>query len=828
MPGCSSGEEAYSIAMIFAEVARETGQPLGVQIFATDIDERMLRIARDGIYPASALADIPADWRERYLVPHAESFAINPAIRDLIRFSPHSLVKDPPFSRIDLLSCRNLLIYFDDRLQQSVIPLMHYAVRPGGYLFLGPPRASAASNTCFRRSTIRRAFSSARGRPAISIDLPGSGARRPVRHADAGGRRLASSESDEMALLRRIVDRYAPATLVLDQDGNIAAAHGPLSRFFDFPVSRAGGSSATSLAKPGLRSVVGPLLRQVRDNGKRLVVNAVEVKSEYGAQEVQVVCDPMPDGTFLFVFRETAPFRPASDPDLVAMSDGDDHLETLEHELRATRHRLRSTVEETGDGERGAEKLQRRNDVDERGASVDERGALHRQRRAEGQGRPDHGRQLRPSQLLRIDRARRGRPRPEPVPALVHGGSAEALSVPAVRPGSPARRHDEPPRRRRLSRRRRGRAPGPRADAKARHLRKADRTLALRIMPYRTQTDSVDGVTLVFTDITDALSLERELTAERERLDLAVKAGGIGIWEYLPDSGQVILDPTERDLFGADDAETHRIENLLATIEPEDRERIEEELGRAASGEADFEASFRIASQGGETRYLKGFGRLVADSVPRRLVGVSIDVTTEREATNTREIMLREMNHRVKNLFAIIGGMITAGSRTHSDVRAFSRGMRERIAALGRAHSLAAPSGEQYAIDLGELLTRRWRPIAGRRRSRSTARAPRSTGATFRRSPFFCTNGRPTPTNMERSEQITDGCAYRGRCVTTGWTSPGWSVRTGPRRMMASLGSERFWFETSSRQLDTQIRREVGDGRFQIEMRLPAEVLARV
>ncbi|GAA3265770.1 hypothetical protein GCM10020258_33900 [Sphingomonas yabuuchiae] len=138
IPGCSSGEEAYSIAMLFAEAARETGQPLAVQIFATDIDEQMLQIAREGSYPASAMADIPAHLRERYTMPHAERFSIAAPIRDMIRFSNHSLVKDPPFSRIDLVSCRNLLIYFDDRLQQSVLPLLHYALRPGGCLFLGP------------------------------------------------------------------------------------------------------------------------------------------------------------------------------------------------------------------------------------------------------------------------------------------------------------------------------------------------------------------------------------------------------------------------------------------------------------------------------------------------------------------------------------------------------------------------------------------------------------------------------------------------------------------------------------------------------------------
>jgi two-component system, chemotaxis family, CheB/CheR fusion protein len=828
VPGCSSGEEAYSIAMIFAEVARENDQPLAVQIFATDIDERMLRIARDGIYPPSAMADVPSEFRERYLLPHAESFTVAPAIRDLIRFSPHSLVKDPPFSRIDLLSCRNLLIYFDDRLQQSVIPLMHYAVRPGGFLFLGPSESVSRFEYLFTPIDHQsRLFERSPGAPQYPIDLPGSGARRQVRTSDGSGRRGHPSENDEMAVLRRIVDRYAPATLVLDQDGNIAAAHGPLSRFFDFPVSRAGGSSATSLAKPGLRSVVGPLLRQVRDNGKRLVVNAVEVKSEYGAQEVQVVCDPLPDGTFLFVFRETSPFQPTSDPDLVAMSDGDDHLETLEHELRLTRHRLRSTVEEleTANEELKSsneemmsmnEELQSTNEElstvnDELKGKVDQITIANADLRNFFESTDlavvvlDRNLGLRSYttaalKLFPFQPSDRGRPLADMTSRLDDAAYLEDAE--AILQG-----HAQIQRRVTL--------------------RRAERTLSLRIMPYRTQVDSVDGVTLVFTDITDALSLERELTAERERLDLAVKAGGIGIWEYLPDSGAVILDPTERDLFGAAESDTHRIEDLLLTIEPDDRERIAQSLQRAVDEGPDFEASFQVILGDGEVRYLKGFGRRVADAVPRRLVGVSIDVTTERQATDTRELMLREMNHRVKNLFAIIGGMITAGARTHTDVKAFSRGMRERIAALGQAHSLAAPSGEQYAIDLRELVTTTLAAYGGQ--AQIGVDGPSAT-----------IDGRYlSPLALLLHEWATNSYKYGALGAERGRLSVSWDIREGALNFIWSEESDRpktgdgepgfgtLLVDTSSRQLDTQIRRSISDGHFRIEMRLPGEVLAR-
>ncbi len=143
-----------------------------------------------------------------------------------------------------------------------------------------------------------------------------------------------------------MVERYAPPSMVVNEDGFIISAYGRLSRYFDFPVTRTGGTSAITLARPGLRDVIGPLLRQTRNVRKRVVVRDVEVQSEYGTQKVELVCDPLPDGTMLLILRETGAFQPASDLDLMEMDVGGDHVEALEEELLRTRYKLRSTVEE--------------------------------------------------------------------------------------------------------------------------------------------------------------------------------------------------------------------------------------------------------------------------------------------------------------------------------------------------------------------------------------------------------------------------------------------------------------------------------------------------
>src|SRR5262249_34888427 len=129
-PGCSSGEEAYSIAILMAEaLSRLPGRRPAVQIFATDIDEQMLQKARAASYPHSAVRDVPLELLDRYFFAQEDDYVLAQSIRDMVRISNHNLIKDPPFSRVDMVVCRNLLIYLNGSLQQRLIPVFHYALR---------------------------------------------------------------------------------------------------------------------------------------------------------------------------------------------------------------------------------------------------------------------------------------------------------------------------------------------------------------------------------------------------------------------------------------------------------------------------------------------------------------------------------------------------------------------------------------------------------------------------------------------------------------------------------------------------------------------------
>ncbi|MGH6678122.1 MAG: CheR family methyltransferase, partial [Bradyrhizobium sp.] len=172
VPGCATGEEVFSIAILVREhLDRLTAVPR-VQIFATDIDERALVVARAARYPAALLDGVSPERRERFLVSDGGSFVVSKDVRELCIFSPHSVVRDPPFSRIDLISCRNLLIYFGVEAQNQVIPTFHYALRPDGYLFLGSAENVSQFSELFTPIDKRHRLFRCRSDSAPTLRLP--------------------------------------------------------------------------------------------------------------------------------------------------------------------------------------------------------------------------------------------------------------------------------------------------------------------------------------------------------------------------------------------------------------------------------------------------------------------------------------------------------------------------------------------------------------------------------------------------------------------------------------------------------------------------------
>ena len=185
--GCSTGEEAYSIAIILKECLDESERRSGIdiQVFATDIDKEAIEVARRGTYPASIAADVPAERLQKFFVKEQDKYRIKKEIRDCVVFALQNVIMEPPFTRMDLVSCRNLLIYFSPELQQKILPILHYSLRRGGVLFLGPSESIGNRQEMFatldnKAKLFQRRETQAQQREAVEFPVSRSHIRWPM------------------------------------------------------------------------------------------------------------------------------------------------------------------------------------------------------------------------------------------------------------------------------------------------------------------------------------------------------------------------------------------------------------------------------------------------------------------------------------------------------------------------------------------------------------------------------------------------------------------------------------------------------------------------
>jgi len=215
--GCATGEEAYSIAILLSEHASTLDDPPQIQMFATDIDEQGYAWGRDALYPASAVADIAPERLSRFFVQEAGGYRVGKPLREEVLFAVHNVLRDPPFARLDLISCRNLLIYLQPEAQEQVVGTFHYALRPGGLLFLGASESAGEGglfvSAAGRQRIYRRDATSHRALPRLSAADPPP--RPGVPPAGAGDGR--SQGFSYGALHLRMLEDYAPPSLIVDE-----------------------------------------------------------------------------------------------------------------------------------------------------------------------------------------------------------------------------------------------------------------------------------------------------------------------------------------------------------------------------------------------------------------------------------------------------------------------------------------------------------------------------------------------------------------------------------------------------------------------------------
>lgn len=285
--GCSTGEEAYSLAILLVEYMEKNKQSFSVQVFATDIDSRAVANARAGIYPASIVDDLTPERLARFftLEPGGNAYRIQKVIRDLLVFSEQDIIKDPPYSKLDLICCRNLMIYFGAELQRKLIPLFHYALSPKGLLFLGTSEGIGEFESLFavleRKAKLyqriedlvgtQRAlgrFTTASGTTRVA--LPSTLASKPMYPV-----KLPMRELTERAILQHI----APACVLVNAQGDILYVHGRIGMYLEPSPGEVGIQNILKMAREGLRPALSSALHRAAHTQAATQISNLHVKT---------------------------------------------------------------------------------------------------------------------------------------------------------------------------------------------------------------------------------------------------------------------------------------------------------------------------------------------------------------------------------------------------------------------------------------------------------------------------------------------------------------------------------------------------------------------
>jgi len=344
--GCSTGEEAYSLAMLFCEEIEAQKRDIKLQVFASDVGVDAVAAAREGLYAASTQTDISSERLKRFFVREDNGIRVSPELRAQIVFTVHDVLSDPPFAKLDVIACRNLLIYLLPEAQARVASLFHFALNPGGLLLLGNSETIAADDDKFARvartERLYRRVGVDRARPVMLPSRIGEGALQLARRANApaGLRTSVLAEHCRASVLAH----YAPPAMLIDAKGQCLFVQGATDRYLKVAAGRPS-NDAVGMAREGvstkLRSTIEMALRS-----KARAVSAVGwVKGEAGASAFRIVVEPAPNGVddmYLVCFVEQ-PAAVARTPRPVSPAEASQVAE-LQSDFDATRAELQTVV----------------------------------------------------------------------------------------------------------------------------------------------------------------------------------------------------------------------------------------------------------------------------------------------------------------------------------------------------------------------------------------------------------------------------------------------------------------------------------------------------
>lgn len=657
--GCASGEEAYSIAMLLWEVMEASHKILRVQIYATDLDDDVIVEARSGRYPPNIAQDVSAERLERFFIKDEAGYKVARSIRDMVIFAVQSVIKDPPFTKLDLLSCRNLMIYLEPEQQERLIPNFHFALRPGGVLFLSSSESITNHPDLFRVLHRKWKFYEATNAvpsPHISLSARSGRADKLIKPSgspvvEKPKARTGGSVAD---LSNRILlQSYAPASVTTDQQGNILFVHGDI-RAYVAPPPGPVTTNVLEMVRDELKLDLRAAILNAVAQGVPTLNKEVPIENNASFSAVSLSVRPLPasgggDSFLLISFQDVAG-RVVSKRSLKTAEAG--RFEQMEHELAYAKENLQATIEAqqaTNEELKSTnEELQSTNEElqsanEELETSKEELQSLNEETitvNAELSAKVDQLNGMQNDLKNLMDN--------------VHTGTLFLDHELTIR-----RYTREATKIYRLVDSDIGRVLG---DIKSSlvgtdllaELRTVLETLIpfecevstvegawylARIQPYRTLDNFILGVVLTFTEVTDFKRVSEAVQRSETLLAIAQEIAQLGSWEMDVVTGDSSWSEEMYRIFGyPHDEKQMSTQDVLNTLSPEDQERVEAGLRHSVDTRGTYDMEYRITRSDGAKRDIRSRAIPVVDASGRvtRLLGTSLDITEIREAERMR------------------------------------------------------------------------------------------------------------------------------------------------------------------------------------------------
>jgi two-component system, chemotaxis family, CheB/CheR fusion protein len=729
--GCATGEEAYSIAMLLLEEAAKHEFHPPIQMFGSDLDARALAVAREGRYPSSIEADVSEDRLRRFFVRDGEGYRIRQELRDMLLFALHDLLKDPPFSHVDVISCRNVLIYLDRDLQDQVCSTFHYALNPGGHLMLGSSETADSPPGLFRNidrnARIYKSITQAGDKPRLLPRLLG-----PISIRDQtvfAPRHVSPSVAlNEAALHRRVLERVAPPSVLVDDTHRVIHLSENAGRYM-MPSAGSLSADVVDLVRPELRFELRSALHRFFEQRQATLSLPIMVRFNGAPHRVHLLVTGITEATetpqALVIFIEGE----AVDESLVSpepQQANDDTVRRLRQELELTQSRLRTVREES---DAANEELRAANEelqsINEEYRSTSEELETSKE---ELQSINEELQTVNTELKLKLEAISRAHSDLQNLLAATDFGTlfldsnlrikrfteraTELFSITPSDEGRPISDFSH-----QLE-----------YDDLIKDIRKVLSDLApvrreirsrnnlwydMRMRPYRTVDNKIDGVVITFVDITDRRHMEEALRDSETRLRrqtrlVELSRAPIFVWEF---------DGTIREwnrgceeLYGytRHEAIGRRKEDLLKTEVP---------------GSSYVEMTRKLREEGvwsGELLHHTKDGRvLTVEAVMqlepvdgRQLALQSMRDITDRKVWEEGQLMLRrDLTHRLKNMLMVVQSIAHQTMRAYPAPEDFVARFDGRLEALASAHGLLSESNWESA-DLAELVRRLLAPYA--------------------------------------------------------------------------------------------------------------------